>query len=215
MNRTIAGLRSLMLGATLALLVSVLAEAQVGTNNGLLNPNLASAAELVALPQLNQAAVDAIVAARPHLSVAGLDALLKQHVDAAGMESIYTRLWLPLDLNNSTDAEILLIPGIGDRMLHEFREYAPYVALAQFSREMGKYVDDTEVARMAQYVFVQIDLNTASEEAILSIPGIGARMLHEFEEYRPYAAMAQFEREMGKYVDDGEVARMARYVTIR
>jgi hypothetical protein len=37
----------------------------------------------------------------------------------------------------------------------------------------------------------------------------------EFDEYRPYRAMAQFERETGKYVDDGEVARMARYVEIR
>jgi hypothetical protein len=40
-------------------------------------------------------------------------------------------------------------------------------------------------------------------------------MLHEFLEYRPYRAMAQFEREMGKYVDDGEVARLARYVEVR
>jgi hypothetical protein len=40
-------------------------------------------------------------------------------------------------------------------------------------------------------------------------------MRHEFEEYRPYSAMAQFQREMGKYVDDEEVARMSRYVEIR
>jgi DNA uptake protein ComE-like DNA-binding protein len=80
---------------------------------------------------------------------------------------------------------------------------------------MGKYVDATEVARMEQYVFVPIDLNTASDEDILSIPGIGARMLREFKEYRPYKAMAQFEREMGKYVDAKEVARMKRYVEIR
>jgi len=55
----------------------------------------------------------------------------------------------------------------------------------------------------------------ASEEAILSIPGVGARMLHEFEEYRPYRAMAQFRREIGKYVDDDELDRLARYVEIR
>jgi predicted DNA-binding helix-hairpin-helix protein len=99
-------------------------------------------------------------------------------------------------------------------MLREFKEYRPYVALAQFEREIGKYVDDTELARLEQYVFVPIDLNTASDEAILSIPGVGARMLREFKEYRPYQALAQFRREMGKYVDDDEVARLERYVAI-
>jgi hypothetical protein len=39
-------------------------------------------------------------------------------------------------------------------------------------------------------------------------------MLREFKEYRPYKAMQQFRREIGKYVDDKEVARLERYVTI-
>ena len=39
-------------------------------------------------------------------------------------------------------------------------------------------------------------------------------MRHEFEEYRPYRAIEQFRREMGKYVDPAEVARLERYVTI-
>ncbi|MDT8369619.1 MAG: hypothetical protein RQ745_10465 [Longimicrobiales bacterium] len=191
------------------------ADAQVGRNQGLLNPNLASAEELAALPQLDAADADAIIAARPHLSVADLDTLLRQHLDPAAMGSIYTRLWLPLDLNHSTEAEMLLIPGVGGRMQHEFEEYRPYIALAQFRREIGKYVDGTEVARLEQYVFVPIDLNTATEEEIRSIPGVGDRMLREFQEYRPYQALAQFEREIGKYVDDDELARLKRYVTVR
>ena len=39
-------------------------------------------------------------------------------------------------------------------------------------------------------------------------------MLHEFKEYRPYASMEQFKREIGKYVDDSELARLSRYVTL-
>jgi predicted DNA-binding helix-hairpin-helix protein len=99
-------------------------------------------------------------------------------------------------------------------MLGEFKEYRPYRALAQFRRELGKYVDDKELARLEQYVFVPINLNTASDAEILSIPGMGQRMLHEFKEYRPYKAMQQFRREIGKYVDDKEVARLERYVTL-
>jgi predicted DNA-binding helix-hairpin-helix protein len=180
-----------------------------------LNPNLASSAELAGVPGLNAAAVTAIEAGRPFLRMAALHAVVQRHVAETGWEQVYRALWLPIDLNDVTDQEILLIPGVGARMLREFREYAPYIALAQFHREIDKYVDDAELARLEQYVYVRIDLNTASDEAILSLPGIGSRMLREFKEYRPYAAMAQFEREMGKYVDADEVARMGRYVEIR
>ena len=90
----------------------------------------------------------------------------------------------------------------------------PYRALAQFHREIGKYVDDDELARLAQFVFVPINLNTASDDDILSIPGVGPRLLHEFKEYRPYQRIEQFRREIGKYVSDDEVARLERYVTL-
>jgi hypothetical protein len=39
-------------------------------------------------------------------------------------------------------------------MLREFKEYRPYTSLAQFHREIGKYVNDTELARLEQYVSV-------------------------------------------------------------
>ena len=61
---------------------------------------------------------------------------------------------LRVEARSSVDDEILLIPGVGNRMLREFKEYRPYVALAQFHREIGKYVDATELARLEQYVFV-------------------------------------------------------------
>ena len=59
-----------------------------------------------------------------------------------------------------------------------------------------------------------IDLNTASDADILTIPGLGNRMLREFKEYRPSTAMEPFRREMGKYVSKEEVARLERYVAI-
>jgi radical SAM superfamily enzyme with C-terminal helix-hairpin-helix motif len=84
----------------------------------------------------------------------------------------------------------------------------------QFRREMAKYVDAAEVARLEQYVFVPMDLNSASREDLMTIPGMTARMAHEFEEYRPYTSLEQFRREIGKYVDQNEVARLERYMTL-
>ena len=48
----------------------------------------------------------------------------------------------------------------------------------------------------------------------MTIPGMTSRMVHEFEEYRPYTSMEQFRREIGKYVDAKEVARLESYVTL-
>ena len=191
------------------------AAAQVGANNGLLNPNLASEEELSAVDGLDEGALKALLDGRPFLRAADLHAVVSAHVAEDQHDAIYGAIWVPIDLNDATSEEIGLIPGVGRRMTHEFEEYRPYTALAQFHREIGKYVDDDEVARLAQYVYVRIDLNTASGEDILSIPGVGRRMRHEFEEYRPYEAMSQFRREIGKYVDDDEVERLARYVEIR
>ena len=75
-------------------------------------------------------------------------------------------------------------------------------------------MDEKELARLEQYVFIPINLNTASDEEILSIPGVGKRMLREFKEYRPYKNLEQFRKEIGKYVSKKEVARLERYVTV-
>ena len=140
--------------------------------------------------------------------------LLRAGLTREQITALYGRIFIHVNLNTASRDEILLIPGVGNRMLREFLEYRPYAALAVFHREIDKYVDDKELARLEQYVFVPINLNTASDADILTIPGIGQRMLHEFKEYRPYKSMDQFRREIGKYVDKKEVARLERYVTL-
>jgi DNA uptake protein ComE-like DNA-binding protein len=189
-------------------------QAQVGNNGGVLNPNLASAGDMTALPHMTAELAQAVFEHRPYLTMLSLNELLSQHLDDEQRAELYITLFVPIDLNTASEEEILLVPGVGPRLAHEFDEYRPYRALAQFRREIGKYVDDDELARLEQFVFVPIDLNSASDEDILSIPGVGDRMLHEFKEYRPYRSIAQFRREIGKYVDDDEVARLERYVYV-
>jgi DNA uptake protein ComE-like DNA-binding protein len=190
------------------------ARAQVGDSRELVNPNLASADELSELPGLTGSLVDGLIERRPFLTMTDVDAYLSDALGRSELEELYQALFLPINLNTAPREEILLVPGVGDRMAHEFEEYRPYPALEQFRREIGKYVDDAEVERFERHVFVPIHLNTASDDAILSIPGVGQRMLHEFKEYRPYQALAQFRREIGKYVDDDELARLERYVVV-
>jgi DNA uptake protein ComE-like DNA-binding protein len=190
------------------------AHAQVGNNDSVLNPDVATEAELAGVPHLDAALVATIVEQRPFADMSSLDALFRA-LSETQRDDVYAKLFLPINLNTASRAEILLIPGLSERMAHEFEEYRPYTSLEQFRREIGKYVDAAEVARLEQYVFVPLDLNSATSEAFLTIPGVGARMVHEFEEYRPYQSMEQFRREIGKYVDEDEVARLERYMTIK
>ena len=55
----------------------------------------------------------------------------------------------------------MLVPGMGNRMvLVGVLQYRPYTAIASVSQEIGKYVDDKEVARLEQYVFVPINVDS-------------------------------------------------------
>jgi DNA uptake protein ComE-like DNA-binding protein len=143
-----------------------------------------------------------------------LNVFLSASLNKDQLKELYGKMFLHINLNAASREEILLIPGTGNRMAHEFEEYRPYKSLEQFRKEIGKYVDEKEVARLEQYVFVPVNLNTATDEAILTIPGLGRRMLREFKEYRPYDNIEKFRKEIGKYVNAKEVARLERYVTI-
>ena len=190
------------------------AETQVGKSQGLIDLNVATEEELLALPHMNAAAVKATTDARPFASIQGANSVLLVHLTEDQLTEVYGKAFVHINLNTASREEILLIPGAGERMAHEFEEYRPWRSFAQFDREIGKYVGPEETARLARYGFIPINLNSASDEDILSIPGLGQRMLHEFKEYRPYRTMEQFRREMGKYVGEEEVARLETYVTI-
>ena len=209
MTRTLAAV-ALVVG-----LAAPVAYAQVGKSVTIADANTIGEADLAKLPAMTPAIAKSLVAKRPFLSITALD----QFLTGAGLTReqitmLYGRIFIHLNLNTASRDEILLVPGVGNRMLREFQEYKPYAALAVFHREIDKYVDDAELARLEQYVFVPIDLNTASDADILTIPGMGNRMLHEFKEYRPYDGIERFRREIGKYVSKEEVARFERYVTI-
>jgi DNA uptake protein ComE-like DNA-binding protein len=196
------------------LFISVTALGQVGRNLTLTDPNLVEPDELLELPGVTREVVDIINGSRPILSMLDLDKALSAELEETQRETLYSQLFRQIDLNAASRDEIMLIPGMSPRMAHEFEEYRPYSGLEQFRREIGKYVDEDEVARLEQYVFIPMNLNTASGEDFLTIPGMNNRMVHEFEEYRPYSSMEQFQREIGKYVDEDEVARLESYVTL-
>ena len=203
-----------LLFASWVLSVAAPVPAQVGRHQGMTEPNVADEKELMKLPHLNPALVKGILERRPFANMVELNKFLSQTLDNKQLSELYARMFLPLNLNTATREEIMLIPGMGNRMVREFLEYRPYTAIAQFRKEIGKYVDDKEVARLEQYVFVPINLHTASDETLLSIPGANPQLLRALKESRPYKDMEQFRREIAKSVSAKEAARLERYFVI-
>ena len=107
-------MRQTLIGvAVLALCVTGVAQAQVGNNQGLLNPNVAGAEELATLPGLTGELVEAIMDQRPFLGITPLNNLLGLSLDEGQLEELYRRLFVPLDLNTASREAILLVPGYG------------------------------------------------------------------------------------------------------
>jgi len=144
-----------LFAATVVTSAALSAQAPAATSTPLLDANTATEAQLAMVPHLSAGLTKTIVSRRPFKSITELDALLTPTLSRAQITEVYGRVFVRVDLNTGTDAEILLIPGLGNRMLREFKEYRPYKAIDQFQREIGKYVSKEEVARLERYVVIK------------------------------------------------------------
>ncbi|MGH7461002.1 MAG: hypothetical protein ACREMA_08230 [Longimicrobiales bacterium] len=142
--------------ALIAVTLPQLAAAQIGKNtSGIVEPNLATREQLLALPGVDAALADAIVKGRPYADMQAVDKVVGARLTGEAKTALYRKLFMPINLNTAARAEILLVPGVAARMAHEFEEYRPYDGMERFRREIGKYVDATEVARLERYVAIR------------------------------------------------------------
>jgi DNA uptake protein ComE-like DNA-binding protein len=117
-----------------------------------LNPNTATEAQLRALPQVNDAIFAAIQQGKPFATIGAFNTALTGKLNADQTRALFEVLFVPINLNTASRADIMLVPGMTARMAHEFEEYRPYTNIEQFNREIGKYVNAAEVARLRSYV---------------------------------------------------------------
>jgi DNA uptake protein ComE-like DNA-binding protein len=118
-----------------------------------------------------------------------------------------------LNINTASGAEFLAaIPGLGDRMVHEFEEYRPYRSIQQFRKEMGKYVDPAKVAEYEKYIFVPIDPNQSDAPTLQQIPGLDATEAQALIAGRPYASRDAFLAKLAEKVSAEELAVAKTYL---
>lgn len=118
------------------------------------------------------------------------EALSMAEADAAA-EAEAAAAFVPaptVNLNTATKEQIKAgVPGIGDKMVHEFEEYRPYVSIAQFRKEMGKYVDAPTIAQYERNVFVPVDPNACDAQTMAQLSGVSLAEAEELIAKRPYA----------------------------
>lgn len=94
---------------------------------------------------------------------------------------------------NTADEETLKgIPGVTERMAHEFDEYRPYVSISQFRVEIGKYVDEATIAGYEQHIYVPIQFNDCDAATLMQVPGIDSAIAEQLIAGRPFASAASF-----------------------
>lgn len=117
-----------------------------------LDANTANREQLAAANGVSPELAEAIVAGRPYATVVDLNTKLRETLSEEAAGAALQNVFVPVNLNSASRREIKLIPGMTDRMVGEFLEYRPYEDMNEFNREIGKYVDEAEVARFRRYV---------------------------------------------------------------
>lgn len=187
-----------------ALMLAIAAAAglqgQVAKSLGVKDANTMTEAELAAIPNVTPAIAKAIVSKRPFVSITELNALLlSQGLTAEQAMAVYPKAFVHINLNTATAEEILLVPGAGRRMVREFPEYRPWRTWAQFDREIGKYVGGAENAqKLGQYTFIPMNVNTAADADLMTVPGATQAWVNTLKKGRPYKSAAEVEKALGR-----------------
>ena len=118
-----------------------------------------------------------------------------------------------LNLNEATgDDYLAAIPGFGSRMVREFLEYRPYISIVQFRRELGKYVDDTQISEYEKYVYVPVNVDESDAETLKQLPGVDDAIAAELSAGRPYGSNEAFLAKLAEFVSAAQVAEAQPYL---
>jgi DNA uptake protein ComE-like DNA-binding protein len=191
--------RTIGVAVVLALLTVTGLPAQVGKPQGVVDVNTAPESALAGFPGMTPAIAKALVAKRPFAGPTELNAfLLSQGLTAEQAMAFYAKAFVHINLNTATSEDILLVPGAGRRMTREFAEYRPWKTWAQFDREIGKYVGPEGAAKLAQFTFIPMNANTASDADLMTVPGATQAWVDTVKKGRPYKTAADLEKTAGK-----------------
>ena len=119
-----------------------------------------------------------------------------------------------LNPNVVSEADLAKLPHLTPALAQTIVSRRPFRDMRPFNTLLQSLTPEQRTEVYGR-LFVPVNLNTATRPEFELIPGVTARLVREFLEYRPYKDMEQFRREIGKYVSREEVARLERYMTLK
>jgi DNA uptake protein ComE-like DNA-binding protein len=120
-----------------------------------------------------------------------------------------------LDANRATQQELMTVLHLNADLVKAILDKRPFANVTELAAVLTPPLTKVQLTEVYGKVFVHVNLNTATDDEITSIPAAQpARILREFKEYRPYKSLADFHREMRKYWDEVEVSRLEQYVFV-
>lgn len=123
----------------------------------MLNPNEASAADLGALTEITGLSVNVVpymLKERPFSSHVEFDQFLNRYLNAESKKVVYSKLFVPADINNAPRSSFFLIPGVNKEISFALKEGKPYDNFAAFEMAAAKHFEPAERAKLKYYVHV-------------------------------------------------------------
>jgi len=120
-----------------------------------------------------------------------------------------------IDPNTAAESDLRPLPAMTPAIVKGMIERRPFKSVVELNKFLlDQKVTPEQTREFYRKAFVPINLNTATRDEFLLIPGVGSRMSAEFMEYRPWKNWTQFDKEIGKYVGQAETDRFKQYVFI-
>ena len=120
------------------------------------------------------------------------------------------------DANTIAEKDLAALPHMTPAIAKAVVAKRPYKSVTELNTVLlGQGLTPEQAMELYPKAFVHINLNTATSDEILLVPGAGKKMTIEFPEYRPWKTWAQFDRQIGKYIGGAENAqKLAQYTFI-
>ena len=120
------------------------------------------------------------------------------------------------DANTIAEKDVAALPHMTPAIAKALVAKRPFASITELHAFLiGQGLTAEQAMEVYPKAFVHINLNTATADEILLVPGAGRKMTIEFPEYRPWKTWAQFDRQIGKYIGGAENAqKLAQYTFI-
>jgi DNA uptake protein ComE-like DNA-binding protein len=120
-----------------------------------INLNTGTREEFVLVPGAGPRMAKEFAEYRPWKSWAQFDKAIGKYVPPQETARFQQYLFIPINPNTATDADLLTVPGAGPELAMAFKEHRPWTTRDQFDKEIGKYAGPKDTARLSRYFVIQ------------------------------------------------------------